>query len=550
VLAGPAPAPRRALEVEEKGVSMRRALLLSGVLGLVVAATALPASAAPLTVRTPVNISIPSPFPPGCGGATEGNFPGTNFNYSNSEVEPWLAVSPTNPNDVAAFWQQDRWSDGGAHGLLAAVSHNGGASWSYSIPHFSRCAGGTAANGGDYGRSSDPWVSWAPNGDLWAISLSVDRTTTRNAVLVSKMAAGSNTWTEPTTVRFDTSRAGIPLGNNFNDKESLTADRTDPSGNLVYAVWDRIVSPNENAPATAFEHATAFHGPTWFSRTTEGASPNPSWEPARPIFDPGTQKQTISNQIVVTPDGSLIDGFIFIQSHKLVTKDQAVEVIRSTDKGETWSRRAIRVATVRAIGETDPEPINCRPFITGNPPCTLVRSDGVIIDLAVDYSSGPNAGRTYVVWQDHADNPFGDDLILLSYSDDGGRTWSAPRKINQTPAGTFTDQAFEPTVHVNNAGVVAVSYYDFRNDTSGDGQLTTDHWIVHSHDGGATWIENHLGGPFDMHQAPYARGYFVGDYQGLDSQGSAFAPLFTLANAGTGVFPNPNPTDEFFTNAF
>ena len=530
---------------------MRRALLVIGVLGLTGGATALPANADPLTISPPVNLSIPSPFPPGCGGPTEGNIPGVNLNYEDSEVEPWLAVSPTNPNDVAAFWQQDRWSDGGAHGLVAAVSHDGGATWAYSEPHFSICAGGTAANGGNYGRSSDPWVSWAPNGDLWAISLSTDRTTTRNAVLVAKMPAGSGTWTEPTTVRSDTSRAGIPLGNNFNDKESLTADRTDPSGNLVYAVWDRIVSPNERAPASAFENARAFHGPTWFSRTTNGASANPRWERARPIYDPGTQNQTISNQIVVEPNGDLVDGFLQIQTHKNARglRGSSVQVIRSTNKGETWSRRGIVVSKVNAIGETDPEPINCRPFITGNPPCTIVRSDGVIIDLAVDYSGGPNAGRTYVVWQDHADNPFGDDLIMLSYSDNGGRTWSAPQKVNQTPAGTFTDQAFEPTVHVNDKGVVAVSYYDFRNDQSGDGQLTTDHWIVHSHDGGATWTEDHLGGPFDMHQAPYARGYFVGDYQGLDSQGSAFSALFTLASPNTGMFPNPNPTDEFFAHA-
>jgi hypothetical protein len=226
-------------------------------------------------------------------------------------------------------------------------------------------------------------------------------------------------------------------------------------------------------------------------------------------------------------------------------------VIRSTDKGESWSRRGFVVSPIEAIGETDPEPINCRPFITGNPPCTLVRSDGVIIDLAVDYSSGPNAGRLYVVWQDHDDNPFGDDLIMLSHSDDGGLSWSAPQKINQTPSDGFTDQAFEPTVHVSGDGVVAVSYYDFRNDTSGDGELTTDHWIVHSHNGGDTWTENHLAGPFDMHQAPYARGYFVGDYQGLDSQGSVFRALFTLASGGSsGVFPNPNPTDEFIDSAF
>jgi len=52
-----------------------------------------------------------------------------------------------------------------------------------------------------------------------------------------------------------------------------------------------------------------------------------------------------------------------------------------------------------------------------------------------------------------------------------------------------------------------------------------------------------------MHQAPYARGYFVGDYQGLDSQGSVFRPLFTLASPSTGTFPNPNATDEFTTTA-
>jgi hypothetical protein len=66
-------------------------------------------------------------------------------------------------------------------------------------------------------------VSWAPNGDLWSISLSVDRTTTRNAVLAAKLPHGLAIWSEPFTLKFDTSRAGIPLGNDFNDKESLTA---------------------------------------------------------------------------------------------------------------------------------------------------------------------------------------------------------------------------------------------------------------------------------------------------------------------------------------
>jgi hypothetical protein len=521
---------------------MRRILLAFGT-ALITVIWAVPAGAAPLTVTAPVDLSIPSPFSPGCGGPTEGDLPGSNFNYPNSETEPWIAVSPTNPNDVAAIWQQDRWSDGGAHGLVTAVSHNGGATFAYSFPHFSNCAGGTAANGGDFGRSSDPWVSWAPNGDLWAISLSVDRTTPRNAVLAARMRHGTSTWSEPFTLKFDNSRTGIPLGNNFNDKESLTADPTDATGNRVYAVWDRFTSPNEHAPATAFELARAFHQPVWFARTTSGADTTPTWEDARVIYDPGNKSATISNKIVVLPDGTLLDGFFLFQ------KDggTSIQVIRSTDHGVKWSKKAILVSNVSSIGERDPEPIQCRPFITGNPPCALVRSDGVIFDLAVD----PGTGRVYIVWQDHENNAFGDDAIMESHSDDGGLNWSDAQKVNQTPSGTFTDQAFEPAVHVNSDGVVAISYYDFRNDVSGDRRLTTDHWLIHSHDGGGTWSESHLAGPFDMHQAPYARGYFVGDYQGLDSQGQAFRTLFTLASPGSDtVFPNPNPTDVFTNTAF
>src|ERR671923_1167348 len=122
---------------------MRRILLALCAAAAVAGVGALPAPAAPLPVTAPADISIPSPFPPGCGGPTEGNFPGANFNYPNSETEPWLAVSPTNPNDVAAFWQQDRWSDGGSHGLVAAVSHNGGGGGGHPWPPLRIFAGGT-----------------------------------------------------------------------------------------------------------------------------------------------------------------------------------------------------------------------------------------------------------------------------------------------------------------------------------------------------------------------------------------------------------------------
>ena len=77
-------------------------------------------------------------------------------------------------------------------------------------------------------------------------------------------------------MRFDNPRA---LGNNFNDKETLTADPFNPS--LVYATWQRIVSPSERSAQQAYNNAAAYHSEAWFARSTNGGA---SWEPARSIF--------------------------------------------------------------------------------------------------------------------------------------------------------------------------------------------------------------------------------------------------------------------------
>ena len=112
----------------------------------------------------------PEPFAPGVAGRGRAAS-GRELELPGRGDRAVAGGQPDEPERRRGVWQQDRWSDGGSHGLLAAVSHNGGASWAYSAPHFSNCAGGTAANDGDFGRSSDPWVSWAPNGDLWSIAI-------------------------------------------------------------------------------------------------------------------------------------------------------------------------------------------------------------------------------------------------------------------------------------------------------------------------------------------------------------------------------------------
>ncbi len=504
---------------------MRRKTLfkLIGATGLVAALAALPVAAALAgtdTAATPVQVSgSTSPFA-GCtiGSIGEDGQPGTL--YTNAEVEPRVAVNPTNPRNVIGVWQQDRWSNGGSHGLVAGYTFDGGKTWKESFAHFSECAGGTVANGGDFERSSDPWVTFAPNGDAYQISLSATFNTSLqpdSGVLVSKSTDGGKTWSEPITLRRDSGRdSGFFF---INDKESITADPT--SSQYVYAAWDRAAVPTStsNSSLTGVEHARTFHQPVWFARTTDGGQ---TWQPASIIFDPGPTSFTIGNQIVVLPNGTLLDVFAtgdIDPGSKTTFKE---EVIRSTDHGQTWSKPIV-VGADGDIGVSDP--------VTGAP----LRTGSGLPDIAVDRTGG----AVYVVWEDARFSNFQREGIALAKSTDGGLTWSPPEQVNQVPR----TQAFTPSVTVASDGTVAVTYYDLRNATSDPTTLNTDYWIVHSHDGGATWSETHIAGPFNELAAPFAGGYFLGDYEGLSSIGSTFVPFFVQAVPGT----TADPTNTFAT---
>ncbi len=78
---------------------------------------------------TAVRVSQATPFSNGCLALQAG----TRL-YTDAEVEPHLAIDPSNPNHLVAAWQQDRLSDGGARGLATAVSVDGGSSWTGSGP--------------------------------------------------------------------------------------------------------------------------------------------------------------------------------------------------------------------------------------------------------------------------------------------------------------------------------------------------------------------------------------------------------------------------------
>ena len=166
-------------------------------------------------------------------------------------------------------------------------------------------------------------------------------------------------------------------------------------------------------------------------------------------------------------------------------------------------------------------------------------------DLIPQIAVHDGSGALYVVWQD--DRFTGQEQVAISRSTNGGRSWGPTRRVSKVGG---SNQAFTPSVRVADNGTVAVTHYDFRADTGTAGPpLTTDTWILRSTDGGANFTEERVGESFDMTTAPDARGYFVGDYEGLGYAGGGlkpgFKPFFVRANDGNFA----NRTDVFSTTA-
>jgi hypothetical protein len=417
-----------------------------------------------------IKVSANSPFAANCA-ETGGTV------YANAEVEPHIAVNPANPNNLIAAWQQDRWSNGSSQGLVTAYSFDGGVTWATTTVPFSSCGGGNAANGGDYLRATDPWVTFSPNGVAYQMALSTSGGSFvaggKNAMLVSRSADGGRTWGGISTLILDRSEA-------FNDKNAITADSR--NNNFAYAVWDRL--------------AAAGGGATYFARTVNGGQ---SWEAARNIYDPGVNGQTIGNVIVSLPSGAILNLFTQIDTAN-GRSSSTLNVIRSQDNGTTWGPR-IRIADLLSLGTRDPE--------TG----TAIRDGGILGSIAV----APN-GDVHLVWQDSRFSGGARDDIAISTSRDGGLTWLTPARVN-TAASV---PAFVPTVAVSANGTIGVTYYDFRSNTVDATTLLTDYWLANSRDG-VTWTETRVSPAFDLANAPVSagRGYFLGDYQGLIASGNS-----------------------------
>jgi hypothetical protein len=403
--------------------------------------------------------------------------------------------------------QQERWDNGGSFGIVAAVTIDAGKTWTeVVIPGISN------ASGGPYDRATDPWVAFGPTGTVYVSSLGFDGNettgTTESAILVNRSTDGGLTWSQPSTLILDVK------ANANDDKEAITADPHNP--NLVYVVWDQ---PNPNFPSSGTS------GQTFFSRSTDGGQ---SWSTPRVIFQSPGVDTSVGHQVVVLPNGTLVDAFEEIHFDSTTRSVSSfLDILRSSDGGLTWSQPTVAVQEMPAGVD---EPFNG----------FFVRTGTGLPEVAVD----PANGNLYAVWEDAhltgSSRRF--ESIAFSMSTDGGSIWSAPIQINQTPtnlSAMFDSSAFTPSIAVGRDGAVAVTYYDFRNQGTSPG-AATDYWAVFGNPKGSGGLTNPANwgnelrlttSSFNILNAPSAGGWFLGDYEGLAAAGNNFEAFFSQAGA-------------------
>ena len=175
---------------------------------------------------------------------------------------------------------------------------------------------------------------------------------------------------------------------------------------------------------------------------------------------------------VVVSDGTLIcvvaeldsqkrnDGYAGSQYRKADVPNGTLKVIVSRDGGSSIEP-AFKVSEV---------------YKDWRPQSSTVAS------LAADVASRQFKDRVYAAW---ADGRYGRTQILVSHSSDKGKTWSKPQIVNddEPTIGDGPDN-FMPVVAVNRDGVVAVMWYDRRDNPRSFGYSVR---LSASLDGGETW---------------------------------------------------------------
>jgi hypothetical protein len=424
----------------------------------------------------------------GDGAATSPVTAGDNVDVSNEcgpQSETFVTLNHADPNILAA----------GSNEIFRLpmrgyFSSDGGSSWGGVDLPLPPPLQGTH----DTRFGSDPSLAFDTQGHVFYSyivvffggGLGIDGT----ELAVARSNDGGQTYPSVTFFSFQSGK------NHFNDKPMIAADTNphSPFRDRVYVAWD-AASGGSNAGGIRLAHSSD-HGLT-FTATR--------------VDDPSGPGKGIGAVPFVGPNGEVYAAWNDIKANTIAFN-------RSFDGGVTWGSQTVIASKTASFQILVP--------------AESFRGALVYPACDADRSTGPHRGRLYCAWMDQTAGGVAD--IFLSFSDDRGATWSAPRAVPDQSAVAV--DRFNHWLSVDPVtGTVNLSFYDTRNDTTGS-RFQTDVYFTQSSDGDtflspnvrvttASSNEHDCSGLFPCPGIDYGNQY--GDYEGLVSFGGVSHPIWT-----------------------
>ncbi|HEY4641031.1 MAG TPA: sialidase family protein [Thermoanaerobaculia bacterium] len=413
---------------------------------------------------------------------------GGNVDVSNEcgpQSETFIAINPSKPRQLAAG-SNEIFRDP----MRGYFSSDNGASWGgVDLP----LPDPIGNNGIRFG--SDPTLAFDSSGNLFygyiVVFFGSGNGVNGTQMAVARSTDGGKTYPQVTFFAFNGG------SDHFNDKPMITADTSaaSPFRDNVYLAWDAASGGSASGGGVRVARSSD-HGVTFTVNRAD---------------DPKGPGRAIGAVPFVGPNGELY----------LAWNDYAANTIafsRSFDGGVTWDAQSVVASKQLPFDIRIPAEFNRGALVY--PACDA------------DRSNGAHRGRLVCSWMDLAGN--GTTDILTSYSDDKGATWSLSKSA--ADALPYAVDRFNQWLSIDPTnGVVNVSFYDTRNDTTG-ARYETDIYLSRSSNGGASFApnvrasdvssnEHDCDGVFPCSAINY--GNQQGDYSGVVAYGGVAHPVWT-----------------------
>jgi len=394
----------------------------------------------------------------------------------NANNSPTLAQNPLRPENLAVANRIDtpRFS------CALQVSQDDGSHWS-EVP--------VPIPPGEEHKCYAPDVTFATDGTLYMSYVTLRGDGNRpHAVWMVRSVDGGRTLSAP-------HRVVGPLA----FQVRLTADPTRPR--RLYVTWLQ-------ASDVGIYRFAGPGNPIEVTRSDDGGG---SWQNPVRVSDP-RRGRVLAPAPAVGPDGALYVLYLDVGGDTLDYEGEhggsggppyagpfTLVLGRSGDAGATWQESVV-----------DDRLVPTERFISFLPPFP---------SLAVD----PRSGRVFAAFQDGRLSP--SDVYVWSLAR-GARAWTAPTRVNDTPAHDGTSQ-YLPKIAVAPDGRLDVAYYDRRSDPA---NRMNDVSLQSSFDAGQTFTR-HL----TLTDRTFDSGIGAGSERGLADLGSRLG-LLSDASAGLAVW--------------